>query len=64
MSKIILVTGCCGFIGSNMCNFLLKKNYNLIGIDNLLTGRKQNINHLLSDKKFNFIKHDICNPMI
>ena len=63
MSKTILVTGCCGFIGSNMCNFLLKKNYNLIGIDNLLTGRKQNINHLLSDKKFNFIKHDICNPI-
>ena len=30
MSKTILVTGCCGFIGSNMCNFLLKKNYNLI----------------------------------
>ena len=43
MSKTILITGCCGFIGSNMCNFLLKKNYKIIGIDNLITGRKKNI---------------------
>lgn len=60
MSKTILVTGCCGFIGSNMCNFLLKKNYKVFGIDNLLTGRLSNIEKTLLDKNFTFLKHDIC----
>ena len=60
MRKTILVTGCCGFIGSNMCNFLIKKEYNVIGIDNLLTGRKKNIYDLLKNKNFTFLEHDIC----
>mgnify|MGYP001372142046 FL=1 len=63
MSKTILVTGCCGFIGSNMCNFLLKKNYKVIGIDNLLTGRIENINSASHNKNFLFIEHDVCNPI-
>ena len=41
--KNFLVTGCCGFIGSNMCNFLVERKYNVIGIDNLLTGNIINI---------------------
>ena len=56
----ILVTGCCGFIGSNMCDFLLKKNYTVIGIDNLLTGRLENIQKFFFSDKFSFIEHDIC----
>ena len=63
MSKTILITGCCGFIGSNMCNFLLKKNYKIIGIDNLITGRKKNIENFHSNKNFKFIKQDICEPI-
>ena len=63
MSKNILITGCCGFIGSNMCKFLLKKNYKIIGLDNLLTGRKKNIEDFTFNKNFNFIKHDICKPI-
>ena len=63
MSKTILATGCCGFIGSNMCNFLLKKNYKVIGIDNLLTGRIENINSASHNKNFLFIEHDVCNPI-
>ena len=63
MSKTILITGCCGFIGSNMCNFLLKKNYKIIGIDNLITGRKKNIENFHSNKNFKFIEHDICEPI-
>ena len=39
MSKKILVTGCAGFIGSNLVDFFLKKNYSIIGIDNLSTGK-------------------------
>ena len=63
MSKTILITGCCGFIGSNMCNFLLKKNYKIIGIDNLITGRKKNIENFHSNKNFKFIEQDICEPI-
>lgn len=60
MSKTILVTGCCGFIGSNMCDYLLKKNYKIIGLDNLLTGREENIDKFLNNKNFSFINHDVC----
>lgn len=63
MSKNILVTGCCGFLGSNMCNLLLNKNYTVIGIDNLLTGRMHNILDFQKNKKFTFIKHDVCNEL-
>ena len=54
MKKNVLVTGCCGFIGSNMCDFLLKKKYNIIGIDNLLTGRLENIKNLIDNENFSF----------
>ena len=60
MSQTILVTGCCGFIGSNMCEFLISKNYNIIGIDNLLTGKIENIQNLLNNNKFEFIEQDVC----
>ena len=60
MKKTILVTGCCGFIGSNMCKFLVKKNYKIIGIDNLLTGEYNNIRELIKSKNIEFIEGDIC----
>lgn len=60
MSKTFLVTGCCGFIGSNMCDYLIKKNYNVIGVDNLLTGKMENIQNLMFKSKFKFIRHDVC----
>ncbi len=63
MNKTTLVTGCCGFIGSNMCDFLIKKGYNVIGIDNLLTGKIENISEFIDNKNFSFIKHDICFPI-
>ena len=63
MSNTILVTGCCGFLGSNMCDFLLKKKYKVLGIDNLLTGRKSNIKGILNDINFKFIEHDVCLPV-
>ena len=61
--KDFLVTGCCGFIGSNMCNFLVERKYNVIGIDNLLTGNIINIKHLLKNKLFKFIEEDVCNEL-
>lgn len=63
MSKTFLITGCCGFIGSNMCNFLLNKKYNVIGIDNLLTGSESNIENYKNDKNFLFINHDVTKPI-
>ena len=63
MNETILITGCAGFIGSNMCSYLLKKNYNVIGVDNFLTGKKENLLPFANNKKFDFIKHDICNEI-
>jgi len=62
--KKILLSGCCGFIGSHLCKFLLKKNYNVIGIDNLLTGKLNNINSFQFNPNFKFINHDICNEIV
>lgn len=53
-----LVTGCAGFIGSHLCEFLIKKGYEVIGVDNLYTGTKKNIN-FLPKENFTFIKKDI-----
>ena len=57
--KTILVTGGCGFLGSNMCKHLVKKGENVICVDNLYTGYENNISELLEYKNFHFIKHDI-----
>lgn len=63
--KTILVTGGAGFIGSHLCELLLNKGNKVICVDNLFTGSKLNINHLISDKSenFEFIRHDIINPL-
>ena len=57
--KTILVTGGAGFIGSNLCRFLLDKKYNVICLDNLYTGSKENIKELLSNDKFKFVFQDV-----
>jgi len=64
MNKTILVTGGAGFIGSNMCERLLANNNKVICVDNLYTGSMNNINHLLSNDQFQFINHDIIEPLI
>ncbi|ARF08730.1 UDP-N-acetylglucosamine 4-epimerase [Catovirus CTV1] len=59
--KKILVTGGAGFIGSHVCEFLLKNNFCVKAFDNLSTGNKNNIQHLLKNKNFEFVYGDICN---
>ncbi len=57
-----LVTGGAGFIGSHLCDLLLAKGYEVVCVDNLITGAEQNISHLKNDK-FSFIKHDVTKPL-
>lgn len=59
-----LVTGGAGFIGSHLCERLLAEGYRVVCVDNLLTGSKKNIQHLLKNKNFTFINHDIINPAL
>ena len=59
----ILVTGGAGFIGSHLCESLLNKNHAVICVDNLGSGDAKNIQHLLQNKNFQFIKHDIIQPL-
>lgn len=57
----ILITGGAGFIGSNLCEYFLEKEYHVVCLDNLATGHKKNIEHLFNIKNFEFIEGDIRN---
>ena len=63
MKKSVLVTGGAGFIGSHLCKALLKSNHRVICLDNLYTGSLKNIDKLNCDKNFEFIHHDIIEPI-
>ncbi|MEK7731895.1 MAG: UDP-glucuronic acid decarboxylase family protein, partial [Planctomycetota bacterium] len=58
-----LVTGGAGFLGSHLCDRLLSDGHEVIALDNLFTGSKQNIEHLLGRSGFEFILHDVVNPI-
>ena len=55
----VLVTGGAGFIGSHLCRRLLAEGYEVLCVDNFITGQKRNIKALLDDYRFEFIRHDI-----
>ena len=59
IEKRILVAGGAGFIGSHLCEALLKKKYQVFCVDNLLTGNKKNIESLLADDNFKFLQWDV-----
>ena len=59
MKKTILVTGAAGFIGSHLCDYLISKNYKVIGIDNLITGSIKNLSQLEDNINFEFLNIDI-----
>jgi len=57
--KTILITGAAGFLGSHLCDRFLGEGYKVIGMDNLITGSKKNLEHLFSNKNFEFYHHDV-----
>ena len=61
--KRILVTGGAGFLGSHLCDRLIEAGNDVICLDNLFTGSKDNIRHLLSNPYFEFIRHDVTEPI-
>jgi len=62
--KSILITGGAGFIGSHLCEEFIKQQYGVICVDNLITGKKENISHLLTNPNFQFINADVSHPSI
>jgi UDP-glucuronate decarboxylase len=60
----ILVTGGAGFIGSHLCERLLADGNEVICLDNFFTGRKENIDHLRDDRRFELVRHDVTEPIL
>ncbi len=60
----ILVTGGAGFLGSHLCDRLIQQGQEVICLDNFFTGRKENILHLLDNKRFELIRHDVIQPIL
>ena len=59
-----MITGGAGFIGSHLCERLLNEANEVVCLDNFFTGRKQNISHLLDNKNFELVRHDVTEPIM
>ncbi len=57
----ILITGAAGFLGSHLCDRLLGMGHEVIGMDNFITGSRENLAHLAGNESFTFIRHDVAN---
>ena len=64
MGQRVLVTGGAGFLGSHLCEKLLNKGHEVIALDNYFTGNKRNIAHLKDFDGFEFIRHDVTEPIL
>jgi dTDP-glucose 4,6-dehydratase len=56
-----LVTGAAGFLGSHLCDKLIKEGHQVVGMDNFVTGKSENLAHLAGNEDFEFIRHDVAN---
>jgi len=63
LRRRVLVTGGAGFLGSHLCEALLETGADVICMDNLFCGQKDNISHMLANPYFEFIRHDVTNPI-
>lgn len=64
MSKKVLITGAAGFLGSHLCERFVNEGFHVIGMDNLITGRMSNLEHLKNEANFEFVKHDISEHIV
>lgn len=62
-TPVAMVTGGAGFLGSHLCERLLSRGHEVIFVDNFFTGSKSDIAHLLSDERFEVIRHDVTFPL-
>ncbi|PIN79374.1 NAD-dependent dehydratase [Candidatus Woesearchaeota archaeon CG10_big_fil_rev_8_21_14_0_10_34_8] len=61
--KTCLVTGGAGFLGSHLCTFLLEKGFKVICVDNLITGKTSNVDHIKNNENFVYLEHNIIIPL-
>jgi len=59
MKKRVIITGGAGFIGSHLCDLFIGRGYKVVCMDNLITGSLDNVRHLLRDKNFEFVRHNV-----
>jgi dTDP-glucose 4,6-dehydratase len=59
----VLITGAAGFLGSHLVDRALREGFDVIGVDNLITGNLRNLAHLADDSRFTFVNQDICEPL-
>jgi UDP-glucuronate decarboxylase len=64
IQKRILVTGGAGFLGSHLCDRLVEEGHDVLCLDNLFTGAKRNIGHLIEKHNFELIRHDLVEPIL
>src|SRR5690606_14545569 len=62
--KRVLITGAAGFLGSHLCDRFIKEGFEVIGMDNFITGDVKNISHLAPHPNFTFVKHDVTQYII
>ncbi len=62
-SKVILITGGAGFLGSHLCDRLIAQGHDVICLDNFFTGAKRNIEHLIGNTRFELMRHDVTFPL-
>jgi UDP-glucuronate decarboxylase len=60
----ILITGGAGFIGSHLCERLLREGHEVVCLDNFFTGRRENVFHLLDNPRFELLRHDVIEPIL
>jgi UDP-glucuronate decarboxylase len=63
MNETVMVTGGAGFLGSHLCERLIDQGREVVCLDNLFTGSKSNIHHLLKSDQFEFLRHDVTFPL-
>ena len=61
--KRVLITGGAGFVGSHLCEAILKRGDEVLCVDNFYTGSRRNVAHLLANPRFELLRHDVCFPL-